>query len=291
MKLNSIQEQLSALPLGPLRYFASIGSTNEEAIRWAEAGAPHLALVVADEQTAGRGRLGRRWFTPSGAAVAFSLVLHPTEILQIAQNNNIRKTQHDKSGRVQHGGVEEASLFAIPRLSGLAALAVCTALESNYNLRPQIKWPNDVLLGERKTCGVLPELSWQGNLLHAVILGVGINIAPESVPPPADLLFPATCLETELGRKVDRWVVLRQVLTALLDWLPQVALPDFLHAWEAHLAYRGDLIELMGAGGVEAEGRLLGLDPTGSLRLQLSSAEECTFQTGELSLRPVASQS
>ena len=283
MNSNLIRKQLSTLPLGPLRYFDSLGSTNEEAMRWAEAGAPHLALVVANEQTAGRGRMGRRWFTPPGSALAFSLILRPAEILRFAQNGGLFKSHGDKE--------DKSIILAVQRLSGLAALAVCSALESEYNLQPLIKWPNDVLLGGRKTCGVLPELSWQGNLLQAAILGIGINIAPESVPPPADLLFPATCLEAEIDREVDRWVVLRQVLSALLDWLPQVASPDFLHAWEALLAYRGDLVQLQNARGVEVEGRLLGLDPTGSLRLQLTSGEEATFLTGELSLRPVASQS
>jgi BirA family biotin operon repressor/biotin-[acetyl-CoA-carboxylase] ligase len=276
-----LKATLSTLPLGALRYFACIGSTNEEALRWAESGAPHLSLLVADEQIAGRGRKGRRWFTPPGAALAFSLVLRPGEILRFAQNGISGKADDDAD-------IEVSPL--IPRLAGLAALSVCSALESNYALAPQIKWPNDVLLNGCKTCGILPELSWQGDLLQAAILGVGINIAPESVPPPAKLLFPATCLEAELGRVIDRWVLLRQVLSELIAWLPRLATPDFLAAWEDRLAYRGGLVRLEDTGRAEVEGRLLGLDPAGSLRLKLPSGEEVTLQAGELSLRPIVGE-
>lgn len=80
MQVTILEQSLSTLPLGATRFFDSIGSTNDEALRWARAGAPHLALVVADEQTAGRGRLGRRWYTPAGSALAFSLVLLPESL-------------------------------------------------------------------------------------------------------------------------------------------------------------------------------------------------------------------
>ena len=265
-----LQSLLSGLPLGPLRYFASTGSTNEGAASWAEAGAPNLALVVADEQTAGRGRLGRRWYTPAGAALAFSLVLRPQEILHFAQN--------DSAG--------EALNLASPRLAGLGALAVCTALEEGYGLAPRIKWPNDVLLGGRKAGGVLPELSWQGENPRAAILGIGINIAPHAVPPPADLLFPATCVEIELGQPVDRWILLREVLSALLGWLPRLPSQDFQQAWESRLAYRDERVQVITGGNVPEQGILLGLDPAGGLRLQLSSGEERIFQAGDLRLRP-----
>src|SRR3989304_5947628 len=115
-----LKEVLAGLPLGSIRFYDRTGSTNDEAARWAEAGAPHLSLVVADEQTAGRGRLGRRWYTPSGSALAFSLILR--------------------------GGGQDAFLpymphEAIPRLTALGTLAVYDALRQGYDLDPQIKWP------------------------------------------------------------------------------------------------------------------------------------------------------
>src|SRR5436189_4154195 len=77
MDQSDLIKTLSDLPLGGIRYFSSIGSTNDEALAWAAKGAADLSIVIADEQTAGRGRLSRKWFTPHGSALAFSLILHP----------------------------------------------------------------------------------------------------------------------------------------------------------------------------------------------------------------------
>src|SRR5512147_1345877 len=117
MDQASLQALLSGLPLGAVRYFDTVGSTNDLAARWADDGAPDLSLVAADEQTAGRGRLGRRWITPPGAALAFSLVL-----------TDIRQAD-------------------ILRYTALGALAVCDALNLTFSPLPpaQIKWPNDVI--------------------------------------------------------------------------------------------------------------------------------------------------
>src|SRR5215212_3230661 len=78
MNQDELKKALSKLPLGEVKYFDSIGSTNNEALAWATKDANDLSLVIADEQTAGRGRLDRKWFTPPGTALAFSLIIHPT---------------------------------------------------------------------------------------------------------------------------------------------------------------------------------------------------------------------
>ncbi|PJH75650.1 MAG: hypothetical protein CO064_05540, partial [Anaerolineae bacterium CG_4_9_14_0_8_um_filter_58_9] len=113
MNERELRRTLSDLPLGGVRYYEQTGSTNDVALAWASAGAPDLALVIADEQTAGRGRLGRKWVTPPGAALAFSLVLRP------------RPVERD----------------VIPLYSALGALAVVSALEEKYGSKPEIKWP------------------------------------------------------------------------------------------------------------------------------------------------------
>src|SRR5215208_4950382 len=117
MNQDQLKRTLSKLPLGDVKYFDSIGSTNTEALAWATNDAKDLSLVIADEQTTGRGRLDRKWFTPPGTALAFSLIVHPTP-------------------------EEEAFLT---RIVGLAALAVVDALKAR-GLTARIKWPNDVLL-------------------------------------------------------------------------------------------------------------------------------------------------
>lgn len=257
MDQQAVEQAVAGLPIQEVRYYPQVGSTNDVAARWAEAGANDLALVIADEQTAGRGRGGRRWFTPSGAALALSLVLRPR-------------------AWETHG--------ALTRFTGLGALAVCEALEHSYGLNPAIKWPNDVLLEGRKLAGVLAEGHWLGDTIQALILGIGINIAPQAVPPDELLNFPATCLETALGRPVDRLVVLRAILQALVRARLALASPAFIHAWEARLAYQGSPVQAFTPTGEVVTGQILGLTVEGYLRLQAVSGELLTLKAGDARL-------
>ena len=194
MNQTQLETTLADLSLGGVRYFDSTGSTNDEAAHWAAQGAPDLALVVADEQTTGRGRAGRHWYTPRGSALAFSVVVYPT--------------------------LEDSG--SVSRMTALGALAVCDALKNRYHLPAKIKWPNDVLVGEKKVAGVLVEAQWTGDRLGSLILGIGINVAPASI---ADALahesvlrFPATCVESALGYSLDRTELLYAVITGILRW-------------------------------------------------------------------------
>lgn len=276
----SLARLLADLPLGPLRFFAATGSTNDEAARWAQEGAPDLALVVADEQTAGRGRMRRRWFTPPGAALAFSLVLRP-EGLAGAPRRPRQASAATGSGR---SATTSPSIGAL--LAGLGALAVSDALGA-LGLEARIKWPNDVLVSGRKLAGMLAEARWEGEALAFVILGIGLNVTPASLPPEEELLFPATCVEAELGRPVERWALLHGVLAALLERRARLASPSFLRAWEERLAFRGQAVWVLVEGSDPLQGEVLGLDSGGALRLRTPSGGEITLQAGEVSLRPV----
>ena len=171
-------------------------------------------------------------------------------------------------------------------LSPLGGLAVCTALEDTLGLAPQIKWPNDVLLGRRKTCGILAESYWQGSDLPAVILGIGINIAPGSVPPAHQVLFPATCVEEFSHQPVDRSKLLAAVLAHLDAWRAKLASPHFMQAWQERLAFRDEWVELQSPGEAPLVGRLQGVDEAGNLRITLESGEEARLAAGDVRLRP-----
>lgn len=258
------ERALRGLPLGGLRYLESTGSTNLDAAQWVQAGAPDLALVVAGEQTAGRGRLGRRWLTPPGSALAFSLVL------RLAESLTPRAT----------------APATVTRYTALGALAVCWALETQYDLQPAIKWPNDVLLAQRKLCGVLAEAHWQGERLAAVILGVGVNVTPASVPLDEQLAFPATCVQTHTARPVERPALLAGIMEHLLDWRPRLASPEFLQAWEERLAFRGQWVTLHSDQGSMRRVQVLGLQADGALRVRSKDGQVQALYSGELSLRP-----
>ena len=270
MDQAGIGQALQGLALGPVQYFARVGSTNSEALRWIDEGAPDLALVIADEQVAGRGRQGRRWLTPAGTALAFSLVLRHSPAAD-------RAVGVEASGQLAH-------------LTALGALAVSQALEQAYDLQCQIKWPNDVLLKRRKVCGILVEAQWLGERLSASVLGIGVNVTPASVPPESGLVYPATCVETAAGRPVDRWQLLRAVLESILSWRGRLGTPQFLQAWDKRLAFKGEQVYIYA--GTEAQdqpsqqGQLLGLDPRGCLQISDPGGEIRTFCSGDLHLRP-----
>ena len=259
MDQAALQALLSDLPLGAVRYFATVGSTNDLAMRWAGAGAPDLSLVVADEQTAGRGRLNRRWFTPAGAALAFSLILRPDR----------------RDGISPHF------------YTALGALATCDTL--NAALPPmtpaQIKWPNDVLASRKKLAGVLAEAQWQGEELIATILGIGINVAPLSVPPDEQIHYPATCVEAEVQAEIDRWGLLHAVLERLIFWRERLGTQEFLAALGARLAFRGELVQVSLEDQTPLEGQVLGLTREGRLRLRDRQGALHELTGGEINVR------
>lgn len=271
IRMDNLSAYLGHLPLGGIRTFERIGSTMDEAAAWLQNDAPDLALVFANEQTQGRGRLGRKWFTPPNSALAFSLILRP-----------------------QSGGLISPWML----YSGLAAVSICEALEQHFDLKPQIKWPNDILLNEKKTGGILIEAHWQGDNLIGVIIGVGINIAPSSVPPISAVLFPATCVEECLPsskrrsqQPIDRYQLLAWILERFLFWRTQIHTPLFKQNWEARLAYVKQRIQIFQDLGDSSqpnplfEGILLGINEDGSLQIRNDQNELQDIYSGEMTLR------
>ncbi|NPV75674.1 MAG: biotin--[acetyl-CoA-carboxylase] ligase [Anaerolineae bacterium] len=242
-----------------LRFFKTTGSTNDDALEWADQNAPDFSIVIADRQTAGRGRLQRRWITPAGTALAFSLILRPTE--------------------------QETPRLAL--FTALGALALSDVLKYDYRLESQIKWPNDVLIEGQKTAGILAEASWQGGRPQAVILGIGVNVAPESVPARNQVLFPATCIEAALGYKVERVELLANLLDRIKSLRPAIGSLQFIQAWENRLAYKGKVVRIEQADHTALVGVLIGLEGDGSLRLQVETGKIVLIQAGDVRLRPV----
>jgi len=256
-------EALDSLSLGALRYLPQAGSTNDEVVQWAEQGAPDLAVVVADEQTAGRGRAGRRWFTPPGAALAVSVLLRAEAFPRLPQGD------------------------ALLRLSGLGAVSICLALRQAYGLPAQVKWPNDVLLDGRKAAGVLVELSWRGDGWQYAVVGMGVNVRPEAVPPRREVRFPAVAVESVAGRPLRRTKLLYEILSRLVAWRARLHTSAFLHTWEENLAWLGQKVRVQQEdGATETQGILLGLAADGALRLQTSPGRVLRLHLGDVRLRP-----
>ncbi|HKO60424.1 MAG TPA: biotin--[acetyl-CoA-carboxylase] ligase [Pyrinomonadaceae bacterium] len=163
--------------------FDSLPSTNLEAANRAIAGAPEGLCVVAAEQTGGRGRLGRQWLSPKSAGLYFSIVLRP----RLAQSS-------------------------WPLLTLMSAVAVHDALLQSCNLQTDIKWPNDIVVADKKLCGILAE-TVSTETGDAVVIGIGINLTGHSFTP--ELQAVATSVEGELGNQVDYEVVLESLVRNL----------------------------------------------------------------------------
>lgn len=257
MQEDLLRTSLVGLPIPDLHFYTRIGSTNDAAIEWAALGAADGSLVVADEQTRGRGRFNRHWLTPPGAALAFSVILKPAP--------------------------EETRLLTL--FAGLGALAVTLALEAAGGKNVNIKWPNDVLLDGRKTAGILVEAHWLGDVVESLVLGIGLNVAPQSVPPMQEVLFPATSVEVWLGRRVERVSLLRAVLEQVFAWRPRLGTPSFLAAWQSRLAFMDQVVVISQPARPPLIGRVRGLAEDGSLRLDTGDGV-VMVAAGDVSLRP-----
>jgi BirA family transcriptional regulator, biotin operon repressor / biotin---[acetyl-CoA-carboxylase] ligase len=231
-----------------LEQYAAIGSTNTRAVAWARADAPDGALVIAEEQTAGRGRLGRRWHAPPGSALLLSVVLRPALAPAQAQ-----------------------------RATMLCSSAAVAAIRATTGLAAQVKWPNDLVIEGRKAGGVLTELGLAGGELAFVVVGIGLNVNldPAGIP---EALAPPTSLRAELSRPVPRLPLLCALLQGIEarylalreGWSP-------VEEWRGHLATLGQPVQvgtpdqvIAGvAEDVDADGALLVRTPEGALHTVL----------------------
>jgi BirA family biotin operon repressor/biotin-[acetyl-CoA-carboxylase] ligase len=169
---------------GRLSWHDEVPSTNDLAAAMAEHGAAEGSVVAANAQTSGRGRLGRSWASPAGAGLYVSAILRPAP------------------------GI-------VPLITIAAGVAIADGVQAASGLSPRVKWPNDVYVGPRKLAGILADAGGSGRDVRHVILGFGINLLTAAYPP--DVAARATSIESELGRRCDRGLVLAECLAALAD--------------------------------------------------------------------------
>ena len=261
--IAGINDVLTTTIVGrPIHYWATIGSTMDEARRLAEADAPEGAVVVADEQTAGRGRLERSWWAPPGSSLLLSVLFRPPFTPLQAQ-----------------------------RLTMICSLAVCDAIAEVPGMQTTglqaagVKWPNDVLINGRKVCGILTELDVTGDGIRYAIVGIGINVNVDfrGAPP---LMSPATSLLMEAGRPVSR----RDVLVALLTGIERRYLAllegqSFHQEWAERMTTLGHPVQVSSA--LERwEGLAVGVDEDGALLVRTTKGSVRRVLAGDVTLRP-----
>ncbi|PLT34896.1 biotin--[acetyl-CoA-carboxylase] ligase [Bacillus sp. V5-8f] len=181
---NEIQLGLSTEIFGKnVHYEETVDSTQKIAHRLAGSGVPEGTLVVAEEQTFGKGRLSRSWYSPKYTGIWMSLILRPNIPFQQA-----------------------------PQLTLLAAVAVVQGIEEATELMPGIKWPNDILINGKKVTGILTELQAEADRIHSVIIGIGINVNQKPGDFPEELLEKASSLYIESGHPVSRAKLIQHIL-------------------------------------------------------------------------------
>ncbi len=236
---------------------AEVDSTNALAKQVAEAGADEGAVIVADRQTAGRGRLGRCWESPPGVNVYCSIVLRPKIPIQQA-----------------------------PQLTFLSAVAVAETLNEICNLGAEVKWPNDILVDGAKICGLLNEMNAETEQIHFVVLGIGINLNMLAEQFPSELNYRATSAFLETGIVVDRLLFLRTLLKkidAYYGELLEVGFSPIRNRWEALCNIMNRNIEVDGGKSVTC-GTVVGLDTDGALRVQLNDGSVQRILAGDVRL-------
>jgi len=219
-----------------VRWHASLPSTMDAASALAHEGARHGVVIVADEQTAGRGRRGTIWQSPPGAGLYLSFVARPDNP-------------------------------ALSLITLAAGVAVRDGVQAATGLAADLKWPNDLIVGPRKLAGILAEGISIGSPDQAVIVGVGVNVQPAAYPP--EVAARAVSLEGELGRSIDRGLLLSEILIALWDRLAQRP-GDILQAWRAASPNAtGTRVEWDGKHGTTA-----GIDDHGALLVKTNAGIE-----------------
>ena len=241
-----------------LYYYDAIDSTNLQAKRLAEEGAPDGTVVVADQQSAGRGRRGRTWASPAGANLYFTVLLRP-------------KIAPDKASML-------TLVMALAVAEGIRSIAI-----------PGIKWPNDIVIDGRKVCGILTEMGLsveQGSIDHLVI-GVGVNVAKQEFP--KELQGYAVALE-EFTCKVNRSELLNAILEQFEGYYEQFCsqadLSSLKNSYDALLVNHGRQVRVLDPKG-EYDGIARGIRPTGELIVELPDGETRDVYAGEVSVRGI----
>jgi BirA family biotin operon repressor/biotin-[acetyl-CoA-carboxylase] ligase len=233
-----------------IHWFATTGSTNEDAARLAESGAGEGTTIVAEAQTAGRGRYGRSWFSPPGAGLYMSVILKPA-----AAPGPVSDVR----------GSDGVSLLTLA-----TGVAVAEAIHASTGLPAEIKWPNDILVGRRKLAGILTEAASEAGMLRFIIVGLGINLRIAAYP--IELASQVTSIEAETSRPVDRGLIFAETLAAVSERYADLLGGRFdviLSAWRRLARPLGSCVVEWDTPGGTVRGRAEDIDEHGALLVRV----------------------
>ena len=244
-------------------YYDSVDSTNLRIKQMGDEGAPEGTLAVADKQTAGRGRRGRSWDSPSGSSIYMSLLLRP-------------EIEPDQA----------------PMLTLVMALSVAEGImdcgDSCGNPDVKIKWPNDIVVNGRKICGILTEMSTEIDYINHVVIGAGINVNQDTFPD--DIKATASSLKLELGKSVKRSELIAAVMKSFEKcyeiFIETEDLSGLQELYNSMLVNRDQEVKVLEPGN-EYKAYAIGINQTGELIVRTPDGKEKEIYAGEVSVRGV----
>ena len=258
--LSELESRMNTKWAGhPVTCFDVISSTNLQAKMDAENGAGQGALVVADMQTAGRGRMGRGWSSPAGTNAYFSLILKPDIPPDMAY-----------------------------MLTPVMGLAVAEGIRRTCSAEAMIKWPNDVVIDGKKVCGILAEMSVEREFIHYVVIGVGINVGLQEFP--AEVAQTAICLQEVCGKKISRAELVANVMRAFEEYydifLERGNLSGLAQRYNGLLVNCGREVRVLDPKG-EFQGIARGINEAGELLVERKDGAVTNVYAGEVSVRGI----
>ena len=244
-------------PSRELRVFSCTGSTNQEAKKMALDGAAHGSAVLAEEQSAGRGRLGRRFFSPRGNGLYMSVILHP------------------------NADATDAVL-----ITTAAAVAVCRAIEQTVSKQPRIKWVNDLYLEDKKICGILTEAvtHFETGAIESVVVGIGINFRGSTALLPEELRAKAGFLLPDAPTAITRNQLAAEIINQLCALCETMEERAFLAEYRRRSMTLGEKIRCL-RNNEWFEATAIDIDQNGGLIVERANGVRETLSSGEISIR------
>ena len=256
---NEIKIGLKTRKMGHHVHFEeTVTSTQKIAQTLANEGAEEGTIVVAEQQTNGRGRMARQWYSPSGTGIWMSLIIRPNIAVQ-----------------------------ATPQLTLLTAVAIVQAIEEITPLKPDIKWPNDILINGKKLVGILTELQAEADRVHSIIIGTGINVNQSITDFPEELHHVATSIHLETDKQWDRAQLIQEILLKFENlyslYLAQGFRPIKL-LWEGYAVSLQKPITARTINGT-VEGKAIGINDAGVLLIQTSDGSVKQIYSADIELQ------
>jgi BirA family biotin operon repressor/biotin-[acetyl-CoA-carboxylase] ligase len=256
LRKSDIEQGLKTKIIGKnIHLFPEVASTNTLAMEMAAQGAAEGTTVIAETQTGGKGRLGRKWISPKGN-LYLSVILRPN-----------------------------SPTFKAPLITLMGAVAVASAIRRTCGVQAAIKWPNDILISGKKVAGLLTEMSAEPDRIKHIALGIGVDVNMALGELPLDIRALTTTLAAQAGRKIDRTALLRQILIDLEHWY-RVFLhndADVLREWEQLNMTIGKRVAVSGLGET-LEGLAQGIDSEGRLIIRFNDGSVKTVAAGDVTI-------